>query len=227
MFSSNPWGHSTVLTNLTLKANILIDETGQPRLADFGLLKITSDPANIFSSSSNSPVGTVRWMSPELISPQEFGCKKSRPTRSSDCYALGMVIYETISGKLPFYKYTDYMVFLKVTKGERPSREARFSEGLWEMLERCWTPYPEDRPRIKDILWCLGVAPTSSGTLSLDSDEEIEMGSDDWGSSSSSSDEDGHTATTGDPSTLSGPDLISDTALRLKRRQEELYRSSR
>ena len=41
--------------------------------------------------------GTRRWMSPELLLPEEFGIAQSegvRPTRQSDCYALGMVIYE-------------------------------------------------------------------------------------------------------------------------------------
>ena len=41
--------------------------------------------------------GTCRWMSPELLDPELFGISQSeddRPTRQSDCYALGMVIYE-------------------------------------------------------------------------------------------------------------------------------------
>ena len=41
--------------------------------------------------------GTYRWMSPELLYPERFGISQSegdRPTRQSDCYALGMVIYE-------------------------------------------------------------------------------------------------------------------------------------
>lgn len=33
-------------------------------------------------------------MSPELLSPEEFGMADNRPTRQSDRYALGMVIYE-------------------------------------------------------------------------------------------------------------------------------------
>ena len=38
--------------------------------------------------------GTSRWMSPELLVPEQFGIEDDRPTRQSDCYALGMVIYE-------------------------------------------------------------------------------------------------------------------------------------
>jgi len=98
-------------------------------------------------------------MSPERIAPGRFGFKDSRPTVSSDCYALGMVIYETISGNFPFHKDTDLAVFMKVVEGERPPRGAKFPKNLWEMLERCWVPEPDSRPTIEDVLHCLGMAP--------------------------------------------------------------------
>jgi serine/threonine protein kinase len=53
---------------------------------------ISNDTLMSFTSG-----GTRRWMSPELLDPELFGIPKSegdRPTRQSDCYALGMVIYE-------------------------------------------------------------------------------------------------------------------------------------
>ena len=134
------------------QANILIDQAGNPRLADFGLLTIISDPTNLLSSSSCTQGGTARWMSPELIDPQRFGFKNSRPTEFSDCYALGMVIYETISGHLPFHEYTDLTVFVKVLEGKRPSRQSGFVDSLWEMVELCWTPQTAARPRIEEVL---------------------------------------------------------------------------
>ena len=91
-------------------------------------------------------------MSPELIAPQRFGLKNSRPTKHSDCYALGMVIYETISGNLPFHEHTDLTVFVKVLEGKRPPRGERFAESLWKMLERCWASQPNDRPNIEVVL---------------------------------------------------------------------------
>ena len=38
--------------------------------------------------------GTPRWMNPELLDPERFGASDDRPTKKSDCYALGMVVYE-------------------------------------------------------------------------------------------------------------------------------------
>ena len=96
-------------------------------------------------------------MGPELINPEQFGSEDNRPTKSSDCYALGMVVYETISGKVPFHKHGDLTVFTKVLAGERPSREAEFAESLWKMLKMCWKPQPSDHPTIGEVLQCLKV----------------------------------------------------------------------
>ena len=94
-------------------------------------------------------------MGPELIDPQRFGLKNNRPTKSSDCYALGMVVYETISGKFPFHQHADLTVFMKVLAGEHPTRGPGFAEDLWEMLKMCWRSQPNDRPGIEDVLLCL------------------------------------------------------------------------
>ena len=172
---------------------------GHARLADFGLLTIISDPTNLFCSSSYAQGGTARWMSPELISPQRFGLEKSRPTKSSDCYALGMVIYETISGNLPFHKHADLTVFTKVLEGERPPRGLRFTQRLWEMLELCWTPQPNHRPSIEDVLQCLVVILNSPASPSPVVDEEMEdVG--DWNSESGSSGQYTKTVTVAEPS---------------------------
>ena len=97
-------------------------------------------------------------MSPELLDPEYFGFAKSRPTKSSDCYALGMVIYETISGNLPFHGHLNPAVTMKVLRGERPRWEAKFEESLWRMLELCWASRPYERPSIREVLRCLETA---------------------------------------------------------------------
>ena len=153
--SFNGFDHLRISPSPCIKANILIDHAGHPRLADFGLLTIISDPSNLLPSSSYTQGGTARWMSPELIDPQRVGVDSNRPTKSSDCYALGMVIYETITGHLPFHKYPDPTVFVKVLEGKRPSREKGFVDGLWEILEKCWKPQPNARPSVEDVLRCL------------------------------------------------------------------------
>jgi len=174
--------YSPILTGFPVKANILIDQTGNARLADFGLITIRSD------SSSCGQGGTVRWMSPELLSPQEFGFTKSHSTKSSDCYALGMVIYETISGNPPFYELTTHAVLSKVLDGVRPPRGMKFTESLWKTLELCWAPQPNDRPGIEDVLQRLERASNSLEEPSPVVDDEMEEDSNGRDPASSSSD---------------------------------------
>jgi len=165
----------------------LVDQSGHARLADFGLLTIISDPTNYLPSSSYTQGGTARWISPELIAPRRFGFEDSRPTKPSDCYALGMVIYETITGNLPFYKDTDLTVFVKVVEGERPPRGARFPDNLWNMLELCWVPRPNGRPSVEDVLRCLGMTPNLPEPPSPWADERMDKDCDDWDSTTGSS----------------------------------------
>ena len=126
-------------------------------------------------------------MSPELIAPQRFGLGKSRPTKSSDCYALAMAIYETVSGNLPFHNQGNIAVLVSVLDGERPPRGVRFTKSLWEMLERCWESQPDDRPSIGDVLQCLEAVSKLWEPHPPEAGEEIERGGDNWDSSNGSS----------------------------------------
>ena len=115
-------------------------------------------------------------MSPELLDPKMFGVEKFKPTERSDCYALGTVIYETISGVIPFHEDTDVQVSLKVVRGERPDRMGKFPEPLWEVMKRCWAYRPADRPDIEKVLECLGAVSNSFEQPSSQRGGEMEMG---------------------------------------------------
>ena len=177
----------TPLSYQVSKANILVDQTGHARLADFGLLTVVSDPANLLSSSSYTQGGTARWMSPERFDPEQFGLRDGRPTKPSDCYALGMVIYETITGNLPFHKHADFAVIRKVLQGERPPRGAGLTKYLWGMLEQCWAPQPNNRPSIEVVLQCLETVSALQEPPSPGVDEETDEDSDESDSTTDSS----------------------------------------
>ena len=106
-------------------------------------------------------------MGPELLHPELFGFAKVHLTKESDYYALGMVVYEVLSGYTPFAPARGPVVMFKVLGGERPKRpqgdEGKlFTDAIWSVLERCWKPQPSDRPGAKTVLLCLEGTPLSS-----------------------------------------------------------------
>jgi serine/threonine protein kinase len=101
--------------------------------------------------------GTTRWMSPELFVPEKFGLQECRPTKEADCYALGMVIYEVLSGQKPFAPSKGPVLRRKIVDGERPSRPRGkegevFTDEIWGALELCWKPRPRDRISASAVL---------------------------------------------------------------------------
>lgn len=162
------------------KTNILIDRNGHACLADFGLITVISDQSTYLSSCIGG--GTIRWMSPELLDPGKFGFEESCPTKESDCYALGMVIYEVLSGRKPYALCKGSAIVRKVLDGERPKRP-RGDEGklltdsIWRVVQLCWEPQPSGRPNAKAILSSLKGDPSTLRSVS-DVDGDVEKGVD-------------------------------------------------
>lgn len=102
-------------------------------------------------------------MSPELLNPEVQGYY---PTKYSDCYALGMVTYEVLGRRIPFYQYANSVIPGRVLGGDRPERpqgaeRAGFTDDVWDVLGRCWEPQPANRPKVEDVLLCLEKASRS------------------------------------------------------------------
>ena len=167
-----------------MKLNILIDQDRHARLADFGLLTIISDHTNFTASGSAPTSGTARWMSPELLDAEQFGSDQGRPTKESDCYALGMVVLEVLTGRPPFAPWKEHIVTQKVMSGEFPARPEGlkgmwFPDDLWEMLCLCWAKDVQSRPSIDAVRECLKQASGTWEPLPPRMDEGAED-EDDW-----------------------------------------------
>ena len=72
--------------------NILVDDDGHARLADFGMALIAEGTAYNYGSLHGG--GAIRWSAPELLDPEEFGFENSRPTFQSDIYAFACMCVE-------------------------------------------------------------------------------------------------------------------------------------
>ena len=124
-------------------------------------------------------------MSPELLAPDQTRLKNERPTKQSDCYALGMVIFEVLAGHVPFAPFSGYAVMWMVMDGERPQRPggaegAWFTNDLWRTLNRCWATRPGDRPSISAVLEFLERVSGDTKPPSLQADEDLETDGADW-----------------------------------------------
>ena len=126
-------------------------------------------------------------MSPELLDPDQFEFCDGRPTKESDCYALGMVIYEVLSGKAPFMPLKEYIVMRKVLEGERPrmpegTEGGWFTDDLWGLVNLCWEAQPDNRPSIEAVLERLNqVSATWEPPSPEVGDGDVEKDDSDWG----------------------------------------------
>ena len=127
-------------------------------LADFGLSTLAPNPLG--GATTITAGGTPLYMAPELLDPERFGKKNSRPTKPADMYAFGMVIYEVLSGLDPFHDKKDIAVLSLirlVVGGTRPTKpgnaeEIGFGNGTWELMKECWKPKSWKRPTIEPVL---------------------------------------------------------------------------
>jgi serine/threonine-protein kinase len=93
--------------------NILVTPGGRVKVTDFGLARVLSVPSATVTQSG-TVMGSVHYLSPEQARGEETGPK-------SDLYSLGVVLYETVSGRLPFQGDNPVTVALKHVQGPPPA----------------------------------------------------------------------------------------------------------
>ncbi|KAJ7318190.1 kinase-like domain-containing protein [Mycena albidolilacea] len=130
-------------------ANILVDDGGHARLADFGLAAITDGPL-----AATNRGGSLRWMAPELLHPESCGFKVFQRTFASDIYSFACVCIELYGAGLPPYSElsSDGAVLLHVVAGGRPHCPSTTSAWCHELIDQCLSHSPFNRPRTSSIV---------------------------------------------------------------------------
>lgn len=108
--------HESGVIHRDLKpSNVLVDVKGHPHVTDFGLAKPMDSNAAGSATGSGFTVGTPAYMSPE----QAKG-SKSVDARS-DIYSLGVMLFEILTGKLPFTGETAIEIMLNALRNPAPA----------------------------------------------------------------------------------------------------------
>ncbi|NIN53122.1 MAG: protein kinase, partial [Nitrososphaeria archaeon] len=119
-------------------SNIIIDKDGNARIMDFGIARSLREKG---ITGAGVMIGTAEYMSPEQVDAKEVD-------KRSDIYSLGVILYEMITGKLPFEGETALSVALK-HKTEKPldpaQLNAQIPEDLSRVILRCMEKSKEKR----------------------------------------------------------------------------------
>ncbi|RUS72747.1 hypothetical protein EGW08_019497 [Elysia chlorotica] len=123
--------------------NILLGDDMHIRITDFGTSKIlqldeNGKPVNSAEQKKkNSFVGTAEYVSPEVLNnePANFG---------SDFWALGCIIYQCLSGSMPFRSGNEYQTFQKIVKAEYTFPEG-FNAEAKDLVSKLLVLDPEER----------------------------------------------------------------------------------
>ncbi len=118
--------HENKIVHRDIKtANIMVTPNGEPKITDFGLAYL-ADRSKL--TKSGTTLGTPLYMSPE----QAMG----QPTdRRSDVWSLGVVLYEMVTGHLPFQGDYEQIILYEIVNGRHESPTAR-QPGLPPELDR-------------------------------------------------------------------------------------------
>src|SRR6266851_2198480 len=118
--------------------NILIDGRGRVAIADFGLAK-SFEYASL--TEAGKVIGTPHYMSPEQV-------KGIALDQRSDIYSLGIILYEMLTGTMPFTGSSAYEVMIQRTqRTPRPASDhnPKIPPYLLKILDRCLQPVPDLR----------------------------------------------------------------------------------
>ena len=120
-------------------ANVLVDQAGHVKLADFGVARISSGGQD--RTMPGTMVGTPNYMSPEQILGQPVGSR-------TDIFAAGVVLYQFLTGRQPFEGGGMFVVQRRILQ-EEPTPPSQVFAGLPPVLDsivsRALAKLPEDR----------------------------------------------------------------------------------
>ncbi|GLZ01945.1 serine/threonine-protein kinase [Actinoplanes sp. NBRC 103695] len=124
--------------------NILLQtENGrlETRLTDFGIARVLTMPS---ITTPNAVVGTPHYMSPEAF-------HGSAASPAADIYALGIVLYEMVTGRPPYHGDSVHELMQRHLQGDL-DRPGGVPEKLWTVITSCLEQKPRLRPTAEELV---------------------------------------------------------------------------
>jgi eukaryotic-like serine/threonine-protein kinase len=123
--------------------NILLDENGRPKLADFGIARALDAT---HATRTGSYLGTALYSAPEQL-------RGEGVTPKSDVYSLGATLYQAATGQAPFLGSPIEVASQHVSKEPTPPRELNdaVGESLEALILDCLKKDPDSRPTAADV----------------------------------------------------------------------------
>ena len=140
------YAHQNKIIHRDLKSqNIMITEDQVVKITDFGIA-LSSNEADI--TQTNTIMGSVHYLAPELA-------RGNLATERSDIYALGIILYELLTGDVPFKGEGAVNIALQHLEAEMPSIKLvndQLPNSLDNIISRCTSKQPSERYRSVDEL---------------------------------------------------------------------------
>jgi serine/threonine-protein kinase len=121
--------------------NMVVEPNGFLKVMDFGIARLANPPQGKGLTEAGMSIGTPDYMSPEQLSGSELDAR-------SDLYAAGVVLFECVTGRVPFEAETTWALVAKHLEEEAPdprTLNGAVPEGLARLILRAMAKAPPDR----------------------------------------------------------------------------------
>ncbi|XP_074586174.1 uncharacterized protein LOC141841878 [Curcuma longa] len=142
MFMNN---HGVAYRDLNAR-RILLDKQRNACLGDMGILAYCNNVGEV----TEYEMAGYRWLAPEIIGGDP---ETETETWMSNVYSFGMVLWEMVSGEVPYACYSPVQVAVGIaTCGLRPEVPEECPQVLRSLMHSCWNDNPAKRPQFAEII---------------------------------------------------------------------------